>query len=113
MNTGCSVCGSFCSVFLIFALIFALLKGKASLLISGFNTLSKEQKASYDKERMCRDHRNSFLIWSAIFGIGAILSHFISQYAAPVAFIVWSIIFFKDVHLDAEKAFRKYKLKNR
>ena len=42
-------------------------------------------------------------------GIGAILSYFISQYMGVIAFIVWLIMFFKDVHLDEEKAFGKYK----
>lgn len=29
----------------------------------------------------------------------------------PAAFAVWLIVFFKDVHLDEEKAFGKYRLK--
>ena len=73
----------------------------------------KYQRESYDKEKMCRDQRNAFLIWSLILGIGAVLSYCISQYAALAAFAVWLIAFFKDVHLDEEKAFGKYKMKDR
>ena len=83
------------------------------MLISGFNTLSKEQRELYDKEKMCRDQRNIFLIWSVILGIGAALSYFVSKYAAAAAIIVWLVVFFKDVHLDEEKAFGKYRLKSK
>ena len=58
---------------------------------------------------MSKDHRNMFLIWTAILGVGALLSLLISTYMAIPAFIVWIIMFFKDVHLDEEKAFGKYK----
>ena len=78
-------------------------------MISGFNTIPKYQRELYDQDRMSRDQRNAFLIWSGIMGIGAILSYFISQYMGVIAFIVWLIMFFKDVHLDEEKAFGKYK----
>jgi hypothetical protein len=30
---------------------------------------------------------------------------------AIIAFVVWLVVFFKDVHLDIEKAFGKYKIK--
>ncbi|MBO5030633.1 MAG: hypothetical protein J6D08_01900 [Lachnospiraceae bacterium] len=42
---------------------------------------------------------------------GALVSYFITSYAALIAFIVWGILFFKDVHIDAHKAFEKYLLK--
>ncbi len=113
MNIGFFVCIVSSLLFCLFALIFTFLKGKSAMLISGFNTLSKEQRASYDKEKMCKDQRNTFLLWSVILGTGAILSYFISEYAAPAAFAVWLVVFFKDVHLDEEKAFGKYKRKNK
>lgn len=40
--------------------------------------------------------------------IGAVLCYFISEYTAIAAFIVWIILFFRDVHFDTEKAFAKY-----
>lgn len=109
MNSGSVVCGIFCVFFLALALLFAALKGKAAILISGFNTMTKEQREQYDRERMSRDQRNAFFLWAAIMGAGAALSALVTQYLAAAAFIVWLIVFFKDAHLDAEKAFGKYK----
>lgn len=109
MNVGFFACGTLSLIFLLLAVIFAILKGKASVLISGFNSKSKEERSLYDEEKMCADQRNAFLIWAAILGIGAIFSYLISQYSAIVAIVIWLIIFFKDVHWDDEKAFGKYK----
>lgn len=111
MNIGTFVCSILCVLFLLLALIFTIFKGKAAWLISGFNTLSKAQRELYDKERMSKDQRNAFLIWAFILGAGAILAYFISSYISGIAFILWLIEFFKDVHLDEEKAFGKYKKK--
>ena len=109
MNVGFFACGMLSFIFILLAIIFAILKSKASVLISGFNSKSKEERSLYDEEKMCRDQRNAFLIWAAILGIGALFSYLISQYSAIAAIIIWLIIFFKDVHLDDEKAFGKYK----
>ena len=109
MNTGFIVCGGACLLFLLLTLIFTIFKEKSVMLISGFNTMPKEKRDLYDKEKLSKDHRNIFLIWAIIQGIGAILAYYISQYIAIVAFIIWLILFFKDVHLDEEKAFDKYK----
>ena len=40
--------------------------------------------------------------------IGAVMSYFVTTYMAIPAYIVWLILFFKEVHLDAHKAFEKY-----
>ncbi|MEG0345860.1 MAG: DUF3784 domain-containing protein [Erysipelotrichaceae bacterium] len=109
MNIGCITCFIGCLVFLFFAFLFTILGEKGAMLISGFNSLSKVETELYDKARMSKDQRKSFFIWSLILGTGAILSYLISQYIAIVAFVVWLIVFFQDVHLDEEKAFGKYK----
>lgn len=44
MNIGFYACGILCLLFLLLAFLFTILKGKAAMLISGFNTLSKEQR---------------------------------------------------------------------
>jgi uncharacterized membrane protein len=103
------VCTIFAVAFLLFALLFAVLKEKGAMLISGFNTMSKAQREQYDKAKMVQDQRNALLLWALVFAVGAVLSYFVTQYAAIAAFIVWFILFFKDVHLDAKKAFEKYK----
>lgn len=109
MNTGFIVCGALCLIFLLLAFLFAVLKGKAAILISGFNTMPKEKRESYDIDKLCKDQRNAFFIWTFILGAGAVLSYFVSQYMAIIAFVIWFVLFFKDVHLDEEKAFGKYK----
>jgi hypothetical protein len=111
MNIGCIMCGILCIFFLLSALLFAILKEKGAILISGFNTLPKEERELYDKTKMSKDQRNAFIMWAVILGVGAILSYFVTQYIAIIAFIVWLVVFFKDVHSDTEKAFGKYKIK--
>ncbi len=88
IHVGTLACVILGSIFLIVAIIFALMKGKAAILISGFNTLSKQERELYDRTWMSRDMRNSFLIWALIFSIGAILSSLLSPYMAIAAFII-------------------------
>lgn len=109
MNIGCIICGSLCLLFLLLTFLFIMLQDRAALLISGWNTLPKNQKHLYDIHHMVRDQRNSFLLWSFIQAIGAIFSYVFSSYFAIAACVLWLIIFFKDVHLDTHKAFEKYK----
>lgn len=111
MNTGCIVCILLALLFLLCALIFFIGKEKAAFLISGFNSLSKEERQSYDRKRMSKDQGTAFFIWAAIFDTGAILSYVFSQYIAIAAFVLWIIVFFHDVHLDEIRAFGKYKRK--
>lgn len=106
MGFTCAVSGLIC---LLFALLFTFLKGKAAILISGFNTLTRQQRELYDREKMSKDHRNAFFLWSAILGCGAVAAYVFSDYAAFVIFILWLAIAMKDVHFDEEKAFAKYK----
>ena len=56
------MCGTASFLFLLLAFVFTCLKEKAAMLISGFNTLPKEERKKYDTERMSRDQRNLFLI---------------------------------------------------
>jgi hypothetical protein len=96
------------------AVVFALLKEKAAKMISGFNEFSgfdEEKRAGYDQERMSRDMRNRLLLWAAVLFIGGVLSLLFSSSFAIGAYVVWLILLFKDVHLDEEKAFGKYRLK--
>ena len=109
MNIGAVMCSLLGGLFLLMGALFAALKEKAAMLISGFNTLPREKRALYDTARMCRDQRNSFLLWAAVLAAGAALSLLISQLFAVAAFAVWLVLFFRDVHLDAEKAFGKYR----
>ncbi|MFA9379095.1 MAG: DUF3784 domain-containing protein [Lachnotalea sp.] len=109
MNIGALSCLIMGSLFAIMLIVFSILKEKASMLISGFNTLTKNERKKYDKVRMSADQRDSFFIWTVVFAIGAIASYIISQYISIVAFAIWLFLFFKDVHMDTEKAFGKYR----
>lgn len=111
MNVLSTTCLVLAIIFLIVSIIFEVLKEKAAIIISGFNSFSKEEREKYDKKKMSIDMRNSFLLWAIVLLLGAILSYFISNYFAIIAIIIWIILFIKDVHMDSEKAFRKYKKK--
>lgn len=111
MNIGAVMCSLLGGLFLLMGLLFAALKEKAAMLISGFNTLPREKRALYDTARMSRDQRNSFLLWAAVLAAGAALSLLVSQYCAIAAFAVWLILFFREVYFDVEKAFEKYRRK--
>ncbi|WP_099205903.1 DUF3784 domain-containing protein [Scatolibacter rhodanostii] len=110
MNIGLIICLLMAGAFLMLAAIFALLKERAATLISGFNSLSLQEQKQYDRLKMSNNMRNSFLVWFILFIAGAILSYFVSPYAAAGSFLIWLFLVFKEIHLDAEKAFERYKL---
>lgn len=110
INVGAISCGIFGALFLLLGAVFAALGERGVRFISGFGSLPPEKRELYDTERMWRDRRNGFFIWTAVFAVGAALSLLASQYFAVAAFIVWLVLFLKDVHFSAEKAFEKYKL---
>ena len=109
VNVGAISCGVLCALFLLLGAIFSALRERGVRLISGFGSLPPEKRALYDTERMWRDQRNNFFIWAAVFAVGAALSLLVSQGFAIAAFVVWLVLFLRDVHFDAEKAFAKYK----
>lgn len=109
MNIGMIVCLILGIMFSLFALIFTVLKEKAAMLISGFNTMDKKKRELYDTKKMSADQRNQFLIGALIMFTGTMFS-MISQYFSIVAFVIWLVVFFKEVHLDEDKAFGKYKI---
>ena len=109
MNIWGIMCLILAVFFSILAIAFALLKEKGAILISGFNTFSKDEREMYDKKKMSIDMRNSLLIWAVILFLGAILSYCISKYYGIIAIVIWIVIFFKEVHMDSEKAFEEYR----
>ena len=111
MNIGFWMCAVLIIPFGITGALFALLKEKAARFVAGFNSLSEEEQTMYDKAWISRDIRNQCFSWSAIMLAGAALSYFVTQYMAILAYVIWLILFFKDVHLDARKAFEKYRNK--
>lgn len=109
MNVGFMACIVLSILFLIIGIMFALLKEKGAKYVSGFSILNHPEK--YDKASISLDMRNQCFTYSLILFLGAILSYFISDYIATPTYIIWAILFFKSVHLDAEKAFEKYLIK--
>ncbi len=110
MNFGIVICLLMGGSLLILAGIFALLREKGAILMSGFNSLPKAEREKYDQAKISKDMRNNLLIWSIIFLVGAIFSYFTSPYFAIIAFVVWLILLIKEMHFSVEKAFGKYKL---
>ena len=111
MNSSTFICIIFAMIFLILACIFVLLKSKGAMIISGFNTLPKEQRKLYNQYKMSIDYRNLFALWSSLFFTGAMLSQLVSGYLTIIVFIIWIIPIFKNMGLDANKTFEKYKIK--
>lgn len=111
MNQGVWICIILVPGFLIFGILFAVFKEKSVKFVAGFNFFSEEEQKKYDKAYIARDLRNSFFIWSAVMLAGAILSLLITPYSAIAAYIIWGVLFFRDLHIDLHKAFEKYLLK--
>lgn len=108
MNMGVCFCGVLVIPFAVVGALFAVFKEKAAVFVSGFNSLPKKEQVMYDKARISRDVRNQCFTWAAIMLTGTALSYFVSPYMAVPAFVIWLILFFRDVHFDARKAFEKY-----
>ena len=111
LNLGFYFCAVLAVPFALMGLLFACLKEKAAVLVSGFNTLPKKERARYDQAGISRDVRNQCFLWSAIMLAGSVLSYALTPYMAVPAFLIWLVLFFRDVHLDARKAFEKYLIK--
>ena len=109
MNIGFVACIILAVLFLVLGIIFALLKEKGAYFVSGFRTLNHPEK--YDKASISLDMRNRCFTYALILFLGAILSYFISAIIAIPTYVLWGILLFKSVHLDAEKAFEKYLIK--
>ena len=102
-------CSGLAAIFVVIAGLLTILGDKGAILIGGFNTFAEAQKNLYDKSKLVKAMRNSLLLWALILAIGGSLSYFISQYFGVISFIIWLIVFFKDFHWDAKRAFEKYK----
>ena len=111
MNIGFWSCIILVIPFLIIGVLFAIFKEKAAKFVSGFNSFSKEEQAMYDKAQISRDIRNQCFMWAIIMLAGALLSCFLTPYIAIPTYIIWLVLFFREVHFDNHKAFEKYLLK--
>ena len=78
MNIGVAACGLTMLLFIVIGIIFVLLRGKAAMLISGFNTLSVKERAQHDVNAMARDMRNSCFLRAAIMALGCLASYLLT-----------------------------------
>ncbi|MCR5824114.1 MAG: DUF3784 domain-containing protein [Lachnospiraceae bacterium] len=110
MNIGFWLCAVLVIAFAALGIFFALLKDRAAKYLSGFNMLPKAEQELYDKARISRDMRNSCFIWTAVMAAGAVACWLLTTYAFIPAYIIWIVLFFRDFHIDARKAYKKYLL---
>ena len=89
------------ALFFALAGAFSLLGERGAMWVSGFNSLPAEERARYDQARIVRDIRNDCLAWGAVMAAGAILSGLLTAWAGGAAFLVWAVLFFRTVRLDA------------
>lgn len=108
MFAGVVACLLLAGIFAVMGLVFAIGKEKAAILVSGFNSLSKEERDRYDTAYISRDMRNQCWTWTAVLTCGAFLTYYVSPFMSAVAMVVWLCLFFKEVHLDVYTAFEKY-----
>ncbi len=99
-------------IFLVFAVVFAVRKEKACNLIGGFNFFTEAQQARYDKAAIARDYQKLFTRWTVGAFLFAGLCLWLNWWAMGAAFILFLISLGKEMHIDAEKAFEKYKLQS-
>lgn len=94
------------ALFIILGVVFSL--GKGAFLIAGYNTLSKEEKAKYDKNTLCKFMGKSmFALAFSVFLWG--LSDLIRQ---PIIFVIGLILFlgtviFIVVYANTKNGFKK------
>lgn len=94
MNVGVITCLGLIAFFFILAVLFMILKEKAAVLISGFNSYSKKERLKFDTKRLSIDYRNMFFLWIIIMGIGALACMFIDEQCVYIVMLVWLVFFF-------------------
>lgn len=99
-------------MFLTFGLIFGIMKEKGASLIVGYNFKPKKERRKYDEKQMSKDMRNLFFIYGLIFLVGTVATYIWGKIWFWISFMIWLIYFFKNLHIDDEKAFGKYKKGN-
>ena len=110
VNIGFCMCICLVPILWLVAALLAVLKEKGAWLMAGFNTLPAQEQERYDRRRIARDASRQFFYWGFLFLAGAGLCLCVSAYVAIPVYGVWIVLYFKNLHLTAEKAFEKYRL---
>lgn len=109
LNAGFWACFILSWIFATLGLGFAMLKDRGAMLVSGFNSMPKEEREKYDQAAIARSMRNSCLLWALILLVGAFLS-LINSWFSLIAIVLWAILFFRQVFSDSKKGFARYRL---
>ena len=99
------------ALFGVFAVIFAVKKEKACKLVGGFNFFTEAQQARYDKAAIAKDYQRLMTWWTAGAFLFAVLCLWLHWWAFGAAFILFLFSVGREMHIDAEKAFEKYRIK--
>lgn len=100
-DCGMYICGTV--VFLFAA------QGKGSDFYLWLQFLFQRKREKYDMDRMVKDQADSFALWTVVLFAGFILGLTVHAFCSAFLFVTWVLLFFKDVHLDADEAFEKYR----
>ena len=100
------------ALFGVFAVVFAVKKEKACKLIGGFNFFTEAQQARYDRAAIARDHQKLFTAWTVGAFVFAVLCLWFSWWAFGAAFVLFLFSIGREMHVDPEKAFEKYKIEH-
>ncbi|GKU24165.1 DUF3784 domain-containing protein [Clostridium folliculivorans] len=93
-------------LFIVLGIVFSL--GKGAFLISGYNTLSKEEKAKYDTEALCKFMGKSmFMLAFSVFlwGLSTLLNQ---HFVFVIGFILFiGTVIFLIIYTNTNNRFRK------
>lgn len=89
---------------------FSLLKGHAAVFVIGFLSIPEEKRKQYDTDRLVKDVRDSFAVSALVLAVGFVLGITVHVFCSAFLFIMWLLVFFRNVNLDKEQAFEKYRM---
>ena len=104
----CAICAGMGGVFLLLSIVFAVGKGNATILLSGFNYLPAKRRAQYDQARLARDTRNMLVLWAIVMVVGALGSILHWGFGAA-ALAVFAVLLIREVRWDVETAYEAYR----
>ncbi|ABR54071.1 conserved hypothetical protein [Methanococcus vannielii SB] len=103
----------FINALILAALGFAIRIKKASFLISGYNTSSKEEKAKYDEVKLCNFVGNLLFVLSGILfsiGIFKLINIAYFRHILDFGMILFVIVIMASlIYLNTGKRFKKLK----
>lgn len=91
-------------------LIFLIFKGKATVLISGFNHFSKEQRKTYDTHKLALDMAKIMGLLSFIFLVTTFFVQYLTSWFFLIAIFITLIVLFKMISFFYKDNYQKYKL---